>query len=263
MNAAHHAGYGLLDEHGAAQIFFPRFDPAPPPDGAEDLLVPLSDGERLGARFYHRDPTWPTLLYFHGNGEIASDHDGLTGFYHEIGLNLLVVEFRGYGRSSGRPTVAHLISDVAAVAPWFHGALDERGFADSRFVMGRSLGAFAALETAARFAERFRGVIIESGGASIERLLERFSVPPSNAVTRLARAHDEKLAGIILPALIIHGTHDQLVPVSQAERLRSLLPADRTSMLLVPNAGHNDLLWVGRDRYFAAIEQFVGEAHHP
>ena len=66
----------------------------------------------MGARFYASERSRPTLLYFHGNGEIASDHDDIAPLDHEIGLNLFVAEFRGYGSSGGRPSVAGLIADA-------------------------------------------------------------------------------------------------------------------------------------------------------
>ena len=86
-------------------------------------------------------------------------------------FNLFVTEFRGYGRSAGRPSVAHLVSDARPLAERFHATLDEQGFDERRFVMGRSLGSQPALEIAARAGDRFRGLIIESGAASIRRLL--------------------------------------------------------------------------------------------
>ena len=89
------ADYGLLDREGAtATMFYPRPEKFPPPEGAADHLIDVADGVSLGARVYIDDPSYPTVLYFHGNGEIASDHDDISQLYHEIGLNLFVAELQ-------------------------------------------------------------------------------------------------------------------------------------------------------------------------
>src|SRR4051812_29019211 len=97
----YHVDYSLLDDSGLSNmIFFPRRESRPPTGGAEDVDIEVAPGVRLGGRFYPANPLWPTILYFHGNGEVASDHDPIAPLYHERAqANLLVVDFRGYGRS--------------------------------------------------------------------------------------------------------------------------------------------------------------------
>lgn len=250
--------YALLDDGNLiGTMFHPRPDDRPPPSGASDHLIEVEPGISLGARFYPTDPAAPTLLYFHGNGEVASDHDGIAPMYHEIGVNLLVVEFRGYGASSGTPTVATLVSDAIPSAAWFHQLLDERGFSGARYIMGRSLGAHPALEAAAN-AEGFRGLILESGASNIRRTVERRGLLDTELGGRLAAAHDAKVGRITMPVLLIHGEVDNLVPLSTATTTRDLLTSTTVRLEVIPRAGHNDLLWVGRDQYFSAIADFVG-----
>src|SRR5258708_2866958 len=98
--------YALLDEAGVTgMMFYPRPDPFPPPPGATDHLIEVGPDAAIGARFYAFDPALPTILYFHGNGEVVSDHDTLAPLYRQAGANLFVAEFRGYGRSTGQPTL--------------------------------------------------------------------------------------------------------------------------------------------------------------
>ena len=99
--------------------------------------------------------------------------------------------------------------------------------------------------------------VVESGAAGMERLLERFRVPAQARARALVAAHDAKLRCIRLPCLIIHGAADELVPLAQAERLHALLEAVRPELLVVPGAGHNDLLWIGASDYFEAIARLV------
>ena len=249
--------YALLDRAGAASIFFPRPDSRPPPAGATDHLIEVEPGIAVAARFYVLSPSHPTILYFHGNGEIASDYDDIAPLYHQAGVNLFVTEFRGYGRSAGRPSVAHLVSDARPLAERFHATLDEQGFDERRFVMGRSLGSQPALEIAARAGDRFRGLIIESGAASIRRLLARVGLADSGEGATLAALHEAKIRGIRLRALLIHGEQDDLVPLAQAAELYDLLSGTDRTLVVIPGAGHNDLLWLGHRPYFEAIRSLV------
>ena len=250
--------YALLDEAGlGGAMFYPRPDDGPPPPGASDHLIEVEPGVALGARFYPTDPAGPSLLYFHGNGEVASDHDGIAPLYHEIGVNLFVAEFRGYGRSSGYPTFAALVGDAHPAVAYFHDLLDRGDFSEERHIMGRSLGAHPAIETAANAAERFRGLILESGAGNIRRSIERVGLLDTERGGQLAAAHETKVGGITLPVLLIHGEVDTLVPLSAAEVTRDLLMSTTATIEVIPGAGHNDLLWVGREQYFDAIRSFV------
>jgi len=250
--------YALLDDAGlGGAMFYPRPDDRPPPPGASDHQIEITPAVSLGARFYPTDPAGPSLLYFHGNGEVASDHDGIAPLYHDIGANLFVAEFRGYGQSTGDPTVAALVGDAHPAVAYFHQLLDDQGFSAERYVMGRSLGAHPALEVAANAAERFRGLILESGAGNIRRSVERAGLLETELGGRLAAAHDAKVRGIRLPVLLIHGAVDTLVPLNTAETTRDLLTSTAARLEVIPGAGHNDLLWIGRDQYFRAIADFV------
>ena len=125
--------YALLDRRGLAQgLLYPRRDMNGPPQGATDHRVDVGDGVEVACRFYASDRSHPSLLFFHGNGEIASDYDVMAPAYHEIGANLFVADYRGYGASDGTPSFASLISDAHAVQGRFHALLDEQGFSSRR-----------------------------------------------------------------------------------------------------------------------------------
>lgn len=249
--------YALLDRVGAASIFFPRDDQRPPPPGSRDLSIEVDAGIEVAARFYAQDPANPTILYFHGNGEVAADHDDIAPFYHAIGLNLFVAEFRGYGRSNGQPSYEALVEDAHPVVEFFHTALDQEGFDARRYIMGRSLGSQPALEVASRAADRFQGLIIESGAGLIGRMLQRLGLELSGEAAALAEHHESKIRAIRLPALLIHGERDDLVPIRAAIELDELLAETERELVVIPDAGHNDLLWRGQTRYFEAIAKFV------
>ena len=259
MDDATAPDYALLDRlGGAAMAFFPRPDHSRPPPGATDHLIEVGPGVSVAARFYHEPgPARPTILYFHGNGEVVGDHDQFVGLYHEHGLNLFVAEFRGYGKSGGAPSMEHLAADARPVAAHFHAALDEQGYSASRYVMGRSMGASPALEIAANAPAGFRGVVIESGAAGVRGMLERLGVADHATALALIAAHESKIRSIRLPTMQLHGEADSLVPMSSAAELYNLLEATEREMVVIPGGDHNTILWVGQVPYMEALTRFV------
>ena len=249
--------YGVLDRAGAAQsAFYPRRGGSAPPPFASDHLFEVAPGIQLGARFYVSGQELPTIIYFHGNGEVASDHDDVAQMYFRSGTNLMVVEFRGYGTSNGQPNFETLVTDSRVAVRLAHAMLDELGFSKARFVMGRSMGAHSALEIAANAPDGLRGMILESGAGNLRRWIER--IGGGDEGIRLAEAHEAKIRSIRLPTLMIHGERDELIPLDRAREVFEMLdPADRT-LLVIPGAGHNDIVWLGAREYFAAIKDFVG-----
>jgi pimeloyl-ACP methyl ester carboxylesterase len=251
--------YALLDRRGLARgLFYPRRDLSRPPPGAEDHRIEVEAGVEVSGRFYPLDPSRPTLLYFHGNGEIASDYDGIAPLYREIGVSLFVVDYRGYGGSDGTPSFASLIADAHPVLARFHALLDEAGFTAARFVMGRSLGSLPAAELAATAGQRLAGLIIESGAPDLARLRERAGIDRSDLeIAELVEAHAAHLAAINLPVVHIHGEWDEIIPLEYGIAFHEQLTTARKELVIIPGAGHNDIGWVGRELYFETLARFI------
>lgn len=254
--------YGVFDRNELnAPLFYPRGDRTAPPAGASDHRIEVEPGVSLSARWYASEEKRPTLLYFHGNGEVISDHDDVARLYHYVGLDLFVVDYRGYGKSTGRPSVASLVGDAHAAAARLHELLDERGASEARFVMGRSLGGHPALEIAANAAARFRGVILESSAGDIRRLLKRLATPLGEDEARaLVEAHEAKIARIALPVLMLHGEEDNLVSLESAKHVHDILRTADRKLVVIAGAGHNDILEVGGEGYFRPIVDLVARA---
>ena len=250
--------YSLLDVPEILQfMFYPRTDWRPPPPGATDHSLPAGDDVNLSGRFYPHDKGSPSILFFHGNGEVASDYDGIAPLYHQIGVNLFVADYRGYGKSEGSPTISNLVSDSHATLDALEEILMEGGFGGKLYAMGRSLGSYCAVELAAHHPSRINGLIAESGTANVSRILSYFNLDRDPAVKELERKHQEKVRSIILPLLIIHGAADSLVPIELARELYATVSSAEKRFVTIPGAGHNDVLAVGMEQYFQAIKEFV------
>jgi len=115
-----------------------------------------------------------------------------------------------------------------------------------------------ALELAAEYPREIRGLILESGSANPGRLLRRFSVPAAgNGLENPERARVERIRSINLPVLVIHGEYDSLIPVSHAIDFYEKVGSKDKELVIIPGAGHNDIMLIGREQYFSALREFV------
>jgi pimeloyl-ACP methyl ester carboxylesterase len=223
------------------------------------VSVGVEQGISLGGRLYPAGTDAPAILLWHGNGEIAADYDGIGLLYVNLGITLLVVDYRGYGQSDGSPTCSNLLGDALTFFEAVAGLFQQQGLAPSRlYAMGRSLGSAAAIEVASSHSEKLAGLIVESGFADTFALLARLGVHVADATER-EHGFDNagKVEKIRIPTLFIHGQNDVLIPAVDAQELfRSSGAADKR-LLLVPGAGHNDLMVVGSAQYFEGIRSFV------
>jgi uncharacterized protein len=256
-------GYEKLDRPEVLQaLFHPRRGEAPPPPGAVDLELPAAAGIRLGARFFAAGGEAPTILFFHGNGEIVSDYDDIGPGFAAEGLNFLVVDYRGYGRSDGTPTVTAMLADAHAVLTEVRSWLAEEGYHGPLLVMGRSLGSASAIELMAAHQGELAGLIIDSGFAFTMPLLLCLGVDvQALGLTEADGFRNQlKIAQISKPTYILHAQHDQIIPVQSAEVLQAQCGARSKEFSVVPGADHNTIFERAGRLYFQAIRRFVGQA---
>lgn len=251
-----------------AALFYPRQDTTPTPDGAQDQAIEVEAGVALGARFFlTADPAAVNLLFFHGNGEVVADYDDVGPQYTAQGINFLAVDYRGYGHSTGTPTVSAMLRDAHRVLSWVQNWLAKEARTGHLVVMGRSLGSVSAIELAAS-EEAVAGLIVESGIAQTLPLLRTLGLDPQ--ALGIAEADGfgnlEKIATVQKPTYILHAQHDQIIPLLQAEELQSLCGARSKEFQMIPGADHNNILALTGKLYFQAIKQFlkkIGKSHGP
>jgi pimeloyl-ACP methyl ester carboxylesterase len=251
-----------LDEPDVLRVlFYPRGEYPFASDlaGVHRVSVEVEPGIAVGGRLYPAGAEAPTILYFHGNGEIAADYDGIAPLYTRMGTTLLVTDYRGYGTSGGNPTCTNLLTDAVTVFDALDDIFENHSLAPSRlYVMGRSLGSAGAIEVAVRRGEHLAGLIIDSGGWDAIGLLARLGVSVAGGdKARDGFGNLAKMRRITIPTLIIHGENDVLIPASDGQELYRSSAAQDKRLVLVPGAGHNDLMTVGMEQYFGAIRTFV------
>ena len=115
--------YTVLDRPEVLTVLFhPRAETSisRPSSSFSDLSIPVDEDVVIGARFHLAEKAAPNVLFFHGNGEIVSDYDDFGPAYNRMGINFFPVDYRGYGRSTGHPTVSDMMKDCHKILSLIH-----------------------------------------------------------------------------------------------------------------------------------------------
>ncbi len=226
---------------------------------ADPFWVDCGDA-KIACSYHELDPRAKTLIHFHGNGEIVDDY--LGPFVEHIlacGCNCLLVEYRGYGRSTGQSQLGRMLEDVRPTVESL--GCDPR----SLIFFGRSVGSIFALE-AARLYPQAAGLILESGIANVlQRLLLRvepaeLGVSSQGFSTLMQQRfnHRQALKEFCGALLVLHAQHDDLVEVEHGEQLYDWGNKPKT-LKVFPLGDHNSILFANTEEYFALIARFVAE----
>jgi len=253
----------LIDNPTVSNIvFYPRKTVIPNNLGpnVEILKFHIGDDVLIGGFFFKNDVNLPTILLFHGNGEVALDYRSIAPMFFKCDVNLAIVDFRGYGFSSGDPFYSCLISDAMPIFTAFTEWMDERTLLDSLFVLGRSLGSICAAEIGAHNPTNLRGIIFESGFASAYNMMvNQFRVrsPYLTPESLNEYSNDTRVRKFTKSTLIIHGTSDWIIPPTEAELLYKNLPDNiNKKLILIEDAGHNNILSFEKE-YFSPLSEFI------
>ncbi|MBU0996294.1 MAG: lysophospholipase [Proteobacteria bacterium] len=241
-------------------LFHPRKDTgAYEKTSALAMDIPVDDNVTIGAQMHISSPSSPTILFFHGNGEIVSDYGDLGPVYNQNGINFLVVDYRGYGRSTGSPTVSNMMNDAHAILKYARQWLTKENFSGPLIVMGRSLGSASALELAANCSDGFDGLIIESGFAYAIPLLNLLGANTDVLNIREKNEFDNihKIKHFSKPTLVIHAEFDHIIPYTDGKALFDASPAPEKKLLKIPQADHNTIFSYGMNAYMNAVKDMV------
>ena len=253
--------YSALDRPEVShRIFYPRSEyQMSPKTGASVISIPVEDHIAIGALFHIAGKKGPNILFFHGNGEIAADYDDLGPLYNHMGMNFLVADYRGYGRSGGEPTVSAMMRDCHEVCDFTRNWLSDNGCTGPFIVMGRSLGSASALELASTHEEEIDGLIVESGFALAQPLLMLLGIDARSLGFSESKGFRnlDKIKQFHKPVLIIHAEFDQIIPYSDALMFYSVSESADKTLVKVPGANHNDIFFRGLTEYMSAIKSFA------
>ena len=224
----------------------------------EDVYLTTSDGVRIHGWFVPGSGG-PTLLWFHGNGgNISHRVDNIAGLNQRLGVNILIIDYRGYGLSKGSPNEQGTYLDAeAAVAH----ALSRPDVDPERLVLfGRSLGCAVAAEMALR--HDVYAVVLESPFTSISGMASRAYPFLPGLGLLVGKMYDTlgKAARIEAPVMVLHGDSDEIVPFEMGREVFEAATEPKR-FYRIRGAGHNDTYAVGGAPYLDALGSFLADPH--
>jgi fermentation-respiration switch protein FrsA (DUF1100 family) len=245
-------GFALQDK----LIYFPDRTLVATPEHVglsyQDVTFRAEDGVELHGWFVPAPAARAVLLFCHGNaGNISGRLESLS-LFHSLGLAVFIFDYRGYGRSHGKPNEAGTYADARAA--WRYLTEQKQVAAEHIVLCGRSLGGAVAIELATHV--RPRALIVESAFTSAAELGAR--VYPWLPVRQLARIRYDSLSRvgyIRCPKLFVHSLHDDVVPYSLG--LKLFQRAREPKQMLKIRGSHNDGFLTSGRKYVDGLESFL------
>ena len=263
---------GLVDR---LFVYFPERELASTPAdygvAFEDVWIDSSDGVRLhgwlvsavssssvssGAALGHPGRA---MLWLHGNaGNIGDRAEAVAAMVRATGATVLIIDYRGYGRSGGSPDEEGLYQDAEAAFDYLVARRKSHG--ESVAVYGRSLGAAVAVELATR--RDVGALILEAPFTSIAAMVRRtYRFLPAGLVVRARFDSLAKMPSVRSPVMVLHGTRDEIVPSDMGRQIYQASPNDKGDkrLFLMKGGSHNDPHTDPAAPYFTALREFLEE----
>jgi uncharacterized protein len=236
-------------------LFFPFREIAITPASAglpfEDVAFTAADGTRLSAWFIPASEAAYTVLFFHGNGGNISHRIDKVDIFHGLGLNVCILDYRGYGKSSGKPSEAGLYVDAQAAYGYL--VLSRKVRPERIVIYGESLGGAVAVDLASH--KPAAALIVDSSftsSADMAQALYPF-VPSFLFASRFDSGR--KITGVTVPKLFIHSANDEIVPFALGLRLFEKAPQPKEFLRIL--GSHNTNFLDSRQSYLSGLGNFI------
>ncbi|MEX2353047.1 MAG: alpha/beta hydrolase, partial [Gammaproteobacteria bacterium] len=218
----------------------------------EEVTLSTTDNVSIHGWYLPHPQARATLLFLHGNGGNISHRLEKLRIYHDLGLSVLIIDYRGYGQSGGKPSESGTYLD--AEAAWRY-LVETRGIPPQAIIVyGESLGAAMATWLSSRYPPG--AVILESSFTSIEDMGRHYyPYLPVKLLTRIKYPVLERLQETRCPVLIIHSPEDDIVPYSQGRAL--FRAANEPKSFLEIQGDHNSGFYQSGNLYRDGLQQFI------
>jgi alpha-beta hydrolase superfamily lysophospholipase len=216
------------------------------------------NGAQLGCYMHAPHPGNDLIVFFHGNGESASEYiKYLIPVYDALGYNCFIAEYRGYGTSSGIPGLVCMLDDIPAI-------IKSINFPHNQIVLlGRSVGSIYALHAAAMF-PNVKALIIESGISDVFQRLNlrihpsELNISETEMQTEIKKFfdHEKKIKKYTGSTLIMHAKHDALVGTWHGKQLYEWANEPK-QLKLFKKGGHNNVFSMNEAEYIQTVDNFI------
>ncbi len=222
------------------------------PPGVDEKFISTADGIKIQSYFVVDNSSDNLVLFFHGNaGNISHRMLDLLQF-RQFGVNVLGVGYRGYGKSEGKPSENGIYLDGEAALDY---AINELGFDEENiFIFGRSIGTTVAINTSQE--KDIAGLILVSPLASGKDQAKATGLSLISFVAGSSFNNVDKVANIICPTLVIHGTDDRVIPYRMGVDIYSMIKS-RKKLVTIRGAGHNNISTESKNEYWKPISSFI------
>ena len=216
----------------------------------EEVYLTTSDNERLHGWYVPATNSKGVLLFFHGNAGNISHRLDSIGISHQLGLDTLIIDYRGYGQSTGKATEQGTYLD--AQAAWNY-LVDERGIpADQIIIFGRSLGGAVGAWLGAQHTPA--AVIIESSFSSgVDMARRLYPFLPARLITRLRYPVAEYASRLDCPVLVVHSRDDEIIPFDMGQSIYAAVKQRKSFLEL--RGDHNKGIFISRQDYLRGPER--------
>jgi uncharacterized protein len=208
-----------------------------------------------------QQPNAKVLLYLHGNGINIGANIAHASRFYKLGFSVLLIDYRGYGRSEGGfPNETKVYQDAATA--WNYLVQQLQIPPEQIFIYGHSLGGAIAIDLAVKHPNA-AGLIVESSFTSIREVIayrNLFPLFPVDLILTQRFDSIQKLPKLKVPVLFIHGTADSTVPFFMSQKLYAVAP-DPKKLILVPDAEHNNLADIAGWEYMQWVDNFVQQVY--
>ena len=224
----------------------------------DDVTFAASDGVRLNGWYIPAQGARATLLFFHGNaGNISHRIDSIK-IFHDLGLSVFIIDYRGYGRSEGRVSIPGVTLDALAAWKWL---TEEKKIPPEKIVVfGRSVGGAVAMELMRHVVSG--ALILESTFSSLPEMIKiPYMAPLARLLIGDVWNSAEAAGALTTPTLCIHSPDDWIVPYRLGRRLYDAVSSEKTFVQIL--GGHNEGFLKSIDVYQPALDVFLKEHFGP
>ncbi|MEL6916524.1 MAG: alpha/beta fold hydrolase [Bacteroidota bacterium] len=222
----------------------------------EEIFLEAKDGAQLNAIHFKQDNPAGVILYFHGNAGDLQRWGGITTFFAQWSYDVIVMDYRTYGKSTGKLSEQALHGD----AQLFYEYALERYTNDDIIVYGRSLGTGIATYLSAN--NKPAQLILETPYFSLlDVAKERFPFLPLKWMMKYHFLSYKHIQGVQCPITIFHGTEDDIVPYESGKRLYESISGKQAEMYTIEGGAHNNL--INFDTYQEGIDKILDQSKSP
>lgn len=222
----------------------------------EDIALATTDGEVLNAWWIPHPEARASLLFLHGNaGNISHRLDSIN-IFHQLGLSVLIIDYRGYGKSTGNPSEQGTYVD--AETGWDYLLKEKHIVSDNIIIFGRSLGGAVATWLAEKHPPA--GLIVESSFTSVSDMGKHYyPYLPTSLLARIKYSSIGRIANVKSPTLFIHSKDDEIIPYIHGKQLFTEALKDTTTakLFLDTIGGHNDGFLLSGHQYIDGLNRFI------